>query len=63
MIICKICSNKEIVKNGKVRNKQRYRYKTCGCNFVEGDERVQYETSVKRAFAIVLYGTLSSQKK
>ncbi len=59
MIICKICSNKEIVKNGKVRNKQRYRCETCDCNFVEGDERVKYEMPVKHAFAIISYGSIA----
>jgi transposase-like protein len=38
-MICKKCQGDRIVKNGKVRNKQRYLCKECGYTFVEGDER------------------------
>jgi transposase len=52
---CKNCLTTSIVKNGIVRNKQRYKCKECGYNFVEGDGRVKEETSIKRAFAVILY--------
>jgi transposase-like protein len=52
---CKNCSASKVVKNGQVRGKQRYKCKLCGYNFVEGDNRVKYETSIKRAFAVILY--------
>ena len=31
---CKNCYSDQIIKNGFVRSKQRYRCKSCGCNFV-----------------------------
>jgi len=52
---CKNCTASKFVKNGNVRSKQRYKCKLCGYNFVEGDSRVKYETSIKRAFAVILY--------
>jgi len=53
---CKRCKKTElIVKNGYVRNKQRFLCKGCGYNFVEGDERVRHENTIKRAFCILLY--------
>jgi len=36
---CKRCSSEELVKNGKVRGKQRWHCKSCQLNFVLGDER------------------------
>ena len=55
MVSCKKCARTEIVKNGLVRGKQRYRCKTCGCNFVRGDERTDSHALVKRALAVLLY--------
>ena len=52
---CKNCHSSEVTKNGFVRSKQRYRCKTCGYNFVEGDERTNPQTTIKRAFAVILY--------
>lgn len=52
---CKHCDRKEVVKNGVVRNQQRYKCKSCGLNFVEGDKRIKADTAVKRAFAVILY--------
>ena len=52
---CKKCAKNQVVKNGFVRGKQRYRCKECLYNFVEGDERVKQENTVKRALAIILY--------
>src|SRR5512144_2450158 len=45
----------ESVKNGRVRGKQRYRCKSCGLNFVQGDARVKLDGAVKRALAVLLY--------
>ena len=55
MARCKNCHGAETVKNGCVRNKQRYQCKDCGYNFVVGDARMKAETAVKRAFAVILY--------
>ena len=55
MLNCKNCEEKQVVKNGIVRQQQRYRCKSCGYNFVLGDKRVKMETAVKRAFAVILY--------
>ena len=52
---CKNCSANAIIKNGKVRSKQRFQCKMCGYNFVEGDSRIKQETLIKRAFAVILY--------
>ena len=52
---CKRCDSKEVVKNGWVRDQQRYRSKSCGLNFVMGDKRVKSDTAIKRAFAVILY--------
>ncbi len=55
MDACKNCGKTEIVKNGRVRGKQRYKCKGCGYNFVTGDGRVDTDAAVKRAFAVILY--------
>ena len=55
MPACKNCHSQEVIKNGFIRSKQRYRCKTCGYNFVSGDERTNPQTAVKRAFAVILY--------
>lgn len=54
---CKKCGKTDVVKNGNVRGKQRYLCKSCHCNFVEGDLRVKEHAAIKRAFAVILYGT------
>ncbi len=41
-IKCKGCGSDKIVKNGIICDKQRYKCKECGLNFVEGDCRVRY---------------------
>ncbi len=38
-IKCKFCSSLKIVKNGFVRDLQRYSCKSCNKNFVKGDKR------------------------
>ncbi len=39
MISCKHCGNKNIVKRGLVKDKQRYLCKACNKSFCIGDER------------------------
>ena len=51
---CKKCSSTSIIKNSKVRNKQRYNCKACGLNFVDGDQRKEKSLDEKR-MAIYLY--------
>lgn len=55
-IICKNCGSTDCTKNGKVRNKQRYKCKSCGYNFVEGDKREKVKPEGK-ALAVLLYST------
>jgi transposase len=55
MNCCKHCDSEEVVKNGRVRDQQRYKCKICGLNFVPGDKRVKADTAIKRAFAVILY--------
>ena len=55
-ITCKHCGSTKITKNGKVRNKQRFKCKSCGCNFVLGDEREKVTPQAK-ALSVLLYGT------
>jgi len=55
MIKCKNCGNDTTVKNGRVRNKQRYKCKECGYNFVEGDMRTNEKIAAKKAMCILLY--------
>ena len=55
MRCCKKCEGKELIKNGHIRNKQRYKCKKCGCSFTDGDNRVKQEAAVKRALAVILY--------
>lgn len=55
MIACKRCNSGEYVKNGKVRGHQRYRCKSCGYNFIEGDNRVNESLPAKKALAVLLY--------
>jgi len=55
MIPCKNCYQHNTVKNGFVRNKQRYKCHSCGYNFVLGDERHKHTTEVKKALSVILY--------
>lgn len=54
MIHCKDCNSVDWVKNGVVRDKQRYRCKKCGCNFVQGDNRKEKNID-KQKLALHLY--------
>jgi transposase-like protein len=51
---CPKCESEDNVKNGIVRNTQRYKCKECGCNF-----RLDYsqviEKEKKRRFALSMY--------
>ena len=52
---CKRCGSEEGVKSGKVRGKQRYMCKGCGCNFVEGDARTDEKIIAMKAMCVILY--------
>lgn len=54
--ICKRCNSINIVNNGKVRDKQRFKCKDCGYNFVMGDSRGKIRPEAK-ALALLLYGS------
>ena len=53
MITCKRCGAQSFVKNGFVRGMQRYRCKTCGCNFT--DTPVRGRSEAAKALAILMY--------
>ena len=55
MVACKNCKSEKTVKNGIVRNKQRYKCKECGYNFVEGDNRTNEKIAAKKALCVLLY--------
>lgn len=55
MVPCKRCQSEEIVKNGLVRGKPRFKCKQCGLNFIEGDCRVKESVAVQKALAVILY--------
>lgn len=55
-IKCKKCGSQNYTKSGKVRQKQRYKCKNCGCNFVEGDKREKI-TPEGKALCVLLYST------
>ncbi len=55
MFACKRCNSLTIVKNGFVRKKQRYLCKSCNCNFVNGDARLNESVAVKKALSVILY--------
>ena len=54
-MLCKKCESELIVKNGKVRGKQRFLCKKCGYNFIEIDMRKRPQDAAKRALAVILY--------
>lgn len=55
MVTCKRCASEQIVRNGVVREKPRYKCKACGLNFIAGDRRVKESVAVKKALAVILY--------
>jgi transposase-like protein len=52
--ICKRCEAENCVKNGWVREKQRWLCRECGCNFTAGDRRKERTTVQQRALAVLL---------
>ena len=42
MILCKHCGSEGLIKDGFVKNKQRYQCKTCLKTFRVGDDREKY---------------------
>ena len=61
MVKCKRCGSDKTVKNGKVREKQRYLCKQCGCHFVEGDERENKHSAIIKTLCKV-FKMLGSKK-
>ena len=56
MIKCKVCYRDTPVKNGIVRDKQGYEYKSCGCNFVIRDSPpINPSTELKRHTGLLFY--------
>ena len=51
---CKSCSSNLTIRNGRLRNKQRYKCKACGFNFVQGDDR-KGKNRDKQRMALHLY--------
>ena len=54
-IECKNCKSENTTKNGKVRNKQRYKCKDCGYNFVIGHAYHSPQKLAKKALVVMLY--------
>jgi transposase len=52
---CKKCGSVDATKNGVVAGKQRYKCKSCGYNFREGDCRTNETVEAKKALCILLY--------
>ena len=42
------------MKNGTARGKQRYKCKSCGCNFVAGDGRTNEKIAAKKAMCVIM---------
>jgi transposase-like protein len=54
MILCKYCGSAECVKNGLIKEKQRYLCKACFKTFRVGDDREKYSLE-RRIKAVKLY--------
>ena len=54
-INCKNCNSEKVVKNGMARQKQRYKCKECGFNFVVGDTRTNDNIIALKALVVLLY--------
>jgi len=52
---CRYCGSEKAYKSGIIREKQRYKCKYCGKNFLETDGRSKQTTVAKRALAVMLY--------
>ena len=55
MLVCKVCKGEKIVRNGFVRDKQRYKCKDCGLNFIEGDARTNEKVIAKKAMCVIFH--------
>ena len=55
MVSCKKCESEQVVKNGIIAGRQRYRCKGCGYNFREGDNRTNEGIAAKKALCLLLY--------
>ena len=55
MCECKNCKSGKIVKSGKVRDRQRYKCKECGYNFVIGDRRTNEKIAALKALCVLFY--------
>ena len=53
-IKCKKCNSEAKVKNGFMKDKQRYKCKECGHNYTEGDGRTAYNNIIKQ-YVIRMY--------
>jgi transposase len=51
---CKRCQHGHCIKNGVVRQKQRWLCKKCGCNFTQGDRRKERARPQQKALAVLL---------
>lgn len=51
---CKSCGSIERMKNGNAHGKQRYKCKSCGKTYVDGDKRNKYSTE-KRLKVVKMY--------
>lgn len=54
LISCPKCHSKHHVKNGFVREQQRYKCADCFCNFIQGDARNKYDNKI-RNLAVRMY--------
>lgn len=57
MCKCKRCGGEDINRNGKVRERQRYRCKDCGYTYVEGDTRINKKTEGTEGLVLLIYST------
>ena len=55
MVECKNCNSQNTVKNGIKREKQRYKCKECGYNFVVGNAHQSPKKLAKKALVVMLY--------
>ena len=55
MIQCQECQSDTTVKKGIVREKQGYKCKSCGCNFIIGDSGINPATELKRQTGGLFY--------
>ena len=52
---CKKCSSTNYIKNGIVRKQQRYRCKSCGCNFITIDRRQKSKHIPLKVLCVLIY--------